>query len=376
MIQNKIKSKTIIKFVDLPRQNKNLKNKISAVVGKIIESAQFIEGDPLVIFEKSFAKFCNKKYAIGLNSGTDALKLALIAYDIKEDDEVITTPNSYFSTAMVVSEIGAKPVFVDIDPDTYTMDTKKIEKAISKKTKAIIPVHLYGQVTNMDPILKLAKKYGLVIIEDACQAHGATYKGKIVPISETGAFSFYPGKNLGCFGDGGALVTNNYDIAKKILYLRNDGSFEKNYHEMFGIKSRLDSLQASILSLKLNYLSKWNFKRRSNAILYTELLGKISNVKIPKEANYASHVFHLYVIEVDRRDELRIYLKKSGIETGIHYPIPIHLQPPYRKLGFKEGDFPITEMKVKRILSLPMFPELRINEIKYVVKKIEDFFKF
>ncbi len=365
-----------IKFVDLPRQNKNLKNKISSVIGKIVESAYFIEGEPLRTFEKSFAKFCNKKYAIGLNSGTDALKLALIAYSIKEGDEVITVPNSYFSTAMVISEIGAKPVFVDIDPDTYTIDTNKIEKAISKKTKAIIPVHLFGQAANMGPILKISRKYGLVIIEDACQAHGAKYNGKMVPVSETGAFSFYPGKNLGCFGDGGALVTDNYDIAKKILALRNDGSIKKNYHEVFGIKSRLDSLQAAILSLKLRYLSRWNLKRRNNAVLYTKLLKKITNIKVPLEANYATHIFHIYAIEIDkRRDELRTYLKKNGIETGIHYPIPIHLQPPYRKLGFKVGDFPETEMKAKKILSLPMFPELTINEIRYISKKIEDFFK-
>lgn len=365
-----------IKFVDLPRQNKNLKNKILSVIGKIVESAYFIEGEPLRTFEKSFAKFCNKKYAIGLNSGTDALKLALIAYGIKEGDEVITVPNSYFSTAMVISEIGAKPVFVDIDSDTYTIDIKKIEKVISKKTKAIIPVHLYGQAANMDPILKLARKYRLVIIEDACQAHGAKYKDKIVPVSETGAFSFYPGKNLGCFGDGGALVTDNYEIAKKILYLRNDGSSKKNYHEIFGIKSRLDSLQAAILSLKLNYLSKWNLRRRNHAILYTKLLKKIIDVKIPIEADYATHIYHIYAIEIDKkRDELRAYLKKNGIETGIHYPIPIHLQSPYRKLGFKEGDFPVAEMKAKRIVSLPMFPELTVDEIKYISKKIEDFFK-
>lgn len=376
MIQNKTKLKKNIKFVDLPRQNKILKTKILTTIKKIVDSANFIAGQPVKTFEESFAKFCNKKYAIGLNSGTDALKLALIAYGIGQDDEVITVPNSYFSTSMVISAIGAKPVFVDIDPDSYTINIKKLEKAISKKTRAIIPVHLYGQTADMDPIIKLAKKHRLIIIEDACQAHGAKYKGKIVPISETGAFSFYPGKNLGCFGDGGALVTDNYDIAKKILYLRNDGSYKKYYHEMFGVKSRLDSLQAAILSLKLNYLSKWNQMRRNHAILYTSLLKTIANVKTPKEADYATHVFHIYAIEVDRRDELKSYLKKSGVETGIHYPVPIHLQPPYRELGFKEGDFPVTEDKAEKILSLPMFPELEDNEIEYIVRKIENFFRF
>lgn len=364
-----------IRFVDLPRQNNILKIKFQNVISEVIDKANFIGGEELRIFEQAFAKFCNKKYAIGLNSGTDALKLALVAYGIKPGDEVITTPNSYFSTAMVISEIGAKPVFVDINSDSYTIDISKLEKAISKKTKAIIPVHLYGQMADMDPILKLSKQYNLKIVEDACQAHGAKYKGKIVPIGETGAFSFYPGKNLGGFGDGGALVTDSPDIAEKVLYLRNDGSIKKYVHKMLGIKSRLDTIQAAILNLKLTYLEGWNNKRRDHASKYNLLLNDVTQVETPKEEAYGEHVYHLYVICTLKRDELGVYLKSKGIETEIHYPIPIHLQEPYIKIGFQKEDFPITEKKSNSILSLPMFPELKDEEITYVCKSIREFFK-
>lgn len=363
-----------VRFVDLPRQNNLLRSQLLETIEKIIDQAIFIEGQPLEDFEQSFAKFCNKKYAVGVNSGTDALKFALIAYGIGGGDEVITAPNGYFSVAAVVSEIGGTPVFLDINPNTYTIDVNKLEKKITKKTRAIIPVHLYGQPADMDPILDLAKKYNLVVIEDACQAHGAKYKVKVVPIGETGAFSFFPGKNLGCFGDGGVLVTDNPEIADKVRYLRNDGSIKKYVHKMLGFKSRLDTLQAAILNFKLNYLEEWNNQRRAHAKKYNEFLKKLPEVKIPFEADYAEHVFHIYVIEIDQRDELQSYLKEKGIETGIHYPTPIHLQEPYLKEGFKEGDFPITEKKVKVLLSLPMFPELTVEEIEYVCFNIKEFF--
>lgn len=364
-----------IKLVDLLRQNHNLKTQIMDTLEKVVDAASFIEGEILENFEKEFAKFCNKRYAIGLNSGTDALKLALIAYGIGQGDEVITVPNSYFSTAMVISEVGAVPIFVDINPDTFAIDVEKAKANITNKTRAIIPVHLYGQVVDMDPLIKLAKEHGLIIIEDACQSHGAQYKGKVVPISETGAFSFYPGKNLGCFGDGGALVTDNDEIAQQVRYLRNDGSKEKYIHKIFGAKSRLDTLQAAILNLKLPFLDEWNNKRRSHSALYKKYLGNISQIKLPKEAEDRKHVFHLYVIETEYREQLQIYLQSKGVETGIHYPIPIHLQEPYLKQGFKKGDFPITEEKSKLILSLPMFPELMDEEIEYICKEIEQFFR-
>ena len=362
-----------IKFVDLARQNKQLKPKLLPIIEKVIDDADFILGKSLEKFEQNFAQYCGKKFAVGVNSGTDALKLALIAYGIGQDDEVITAPNSYFSATMVISQIGAIPVFVDIDPETFLLDFRKLKNALTKNTKAIIPTHLYGQVVDMDPIIAFAKKNNLIVIEDACQAHGAEYKGKKVPIAETGVFSFYPGKNLGCFGDGGALVTDNPTIYEKILYLRNDGAKNKYIHEMFGFKSRLDNLQAAILGLKLSYLDKWNKKRIENAKKYSQLLGEIKNIKRPKMYNDRSYVYHLYVIECQKRDALQDYLKKHGIETGIHYPIPTHLQKPYREMGYKKGDFPITEKKATSILSLPMFPELKEEEIIYVVEKIKRF---
>lgn len=364
-----------IKFVDLSRQNRILKKELMSVIEGVVDQASFIMGKYLEDFEKSFARFCNKKYAVGVNSGTDALKLGLLAYGVKPGDEVITVANGYFSDAMVISEIGATPVFVDIDPDLYTMDANELKKAITKKTKAMIPVHMYGQSVDMDAVLKIAKEYNLVVLEDACQAHGAQYKGKVLPYGETGAFSFYPSKNLGCFGDGGAIVTDNYSVYEKVMYLRNDGSHRKYIHEVFGFKSRLDALQAAILSVKLPYLEKWNRKRRQAAKRYTELLKKISQVKTPVEKEYGLHVYHLYVIETKKRDLLRIYLSDRGVESEIHYPVPIHLQKPYREKGYNKEDFPIAEEKSNKILSLPMFPELKDEEILYVCKTIKDFFK-
>lgn len=370
-----------IDFVDLKRQNKIYKKELMRAIEDVIDEASFIMGPLLSRFEQQFAAYCNKKYCVSVNSGTDALQLALLSYDIKKEDEVITVPNSYFSTAMVISNIGAKPVFVDIDPQSFTIDITKIEEKITEKTKAIIPVHLYGQTADMDPIIEIAKKYNLIVIEDCCQAHGARYlpagkagQGKTVPITETGAFSFYPGKNLGAFGDGGAVVTDNPEIKEKLEYLRNDGSKIKYEHKMFGMKSRLDSLQANILLAKLKYLPSWNEKRRAAAKLYNKLLKGVKQVTTPLEMGYAYHVYHIYAILAQRRDELQKYLKKHGIQTVIHYPIPIHLQEPYKKMGFKEGDFPITEIISQKILSLPIFPEIKDSEIEYICHKIKKFY--
>lgn len=362
-----------IKLVDLARQNKNLKSQLLKTIDEVITRGEFIMGKGLKKFEEEFALYCNKKYAVGLNSGTDALKLALLAYGVGPGDEVITAANGYFSDAMVISEIGAIPVFVDIDEITYTIDVKKIKEKITPKTKAIIPVHMYGQAADMDPILSIAKKHDLVVIEDACQAHGALYKDNIVPYGETGAFSFYPGKNLGCFGDGGILVTDNPEVAEKVRYLSNDGSKVKYHHKMIGIKSRLDTIQAAILSLKLPMLDEWNEQRRKNALIYNNLLKKIDSISTPVELDYAKHVYHLYVIESEHRDQLRRFLTSHDIDTGVHYPVPIHLQEAYANKGFKAGDFPITEKKASRILSLPMFPELTEQEILSACKVIKEF---
>jgi dTDP-4-amino-4,6-dideoxygalactose transaminase len=365
--------KNNIKFVDLYRQNKLIEKRIKSIFAKKIENSDFIDGLMVSAFENEFAKFCNKKYAVSLNSGTDALKFALLAYGVKAGDEVITVPNSYFSTASVISEIGAVPVFVDVNPKYYTIDVKKIEENITKKTKAIIPVHLYGQMAEMDKVMNIAHKYKLKVIEDCCHAHGASYHGKRAPYGETGAFSFYPSKNLGCFGDGGAIVTDNKALAEKIKYLRNDGSVKKYYHEYFGFKSRMDEIQAAVLSLKLPYLNTWNSQRRELARYYIKLLKNVNSISLPQEAEKSEHVYHLFVIEIEKRDQLKDYLKKNNVETIIHYPIPIHLQKPYLENNKYNLKFPVTEAMAKKILSLPIYPGLKKEEVKYICNLIHDF---
>ncbi|OGH18556.1 MAG: hypothetical protein A3F31_05090 [Candidatus Levybacteria bacterium RIFCSPHIGHO2_12_FULL_38_12] len=364
----------IINFVDLKRQNKMYKKEFIEVIEQVFDNAVFIDGEPLEQFERNFAAFCNKKYAVGLNSGTDALFLTLLSHGIGRGDEVITAPNSYIATAMTVSNVGAEPVFVDVDSKSYNIDPTKIEAAITKRTKAIIPVHLYGQPADMDPIIAIAKKYNLIIIEDCCQAHGAKYKGKKVPAGKTGAFSFYPGKNVGAFGDGGAVVTNNWEIKEKLEYLRNDGSIKKYVHAMFGYKSRLDTLQAAILNVKLKHLDDFTQKRRQHANIYNKLLSSIPQITLPKEMEYAYHVYHIYMIQAQRRDDLGKFLKEKGVKTVIHYPTPIHLQKAYKSMGYKKGDFPISEQLAKSILSLPMFPELTYEEINYICSLIREFY--
>lgn len=364
-----------VAFVDLKRQNKRHWKLFSNVLTQSLRNSLFVGGEPVEHFEREFARFCGKKYCVGLNSGTDAILFALLAYGIGPGDEVITAPNSYFSPAMMISQIGATPIFVDVDPHSATIDVTKIEKAITKRTRAIMPVHLCGQPADMDAILTLSNKYRLAIIEDACQAHGAKYKGKIVPVTETGAFSFYPGKNLGSFGDSGALVTDNKKIHDAVLKLRNDGSTEKYVHTQFGYKSRLDTMQAAILSAKLPHLPGWNEKRRKAAKLYNNLLSKIPQVNIPTQMAYSYHVYHLYMIECEQRDKLQTFLTKNGITTVLHYPTPIHLQEPYRKQGYKAGMFPVTEKRCKIILSLPMFPEITEKEIRFVCQTIRAFYE-
>ena len=365
----------MIPFVDLKAQYDSIKDEIDEAIQNVLNNTSFIMGEELKKFEVEFAIFCDVKHAIGVANGSDALILALRACGIGEGDEVITVPHTFISTAEAISNVGGKVVFVDIDPKTYTIDVSEIEEKITEKTKAIIPVHLYGQPADMAPIMRLAKKYNLRVIEDTAQAHGAEYKGKKVgSIGDVGCFSFYPGKNLGAYGDAGMVVTNNERIAKKIKLLRNHGRITKKYeHDIEGYSSRLDNLQAAILSVKLRYLNKWNESRRRNAKKYNELLNNIDGIITPYEAEYAKHVYHLYVIKVEKegRDKLREELNSKGIATGIHYPIPLHLQTAYSYLGYKEGDFPITEKASQEILSLPMFAELsdeQIMEICYWIK--------
>lgn len=363
-----------IPFGDVKVQYNLIKEEIDDAINRVFERGWFILGEELEVFEKEFAKYCNCLYGIGVGSGTEALHLALLALSVTSGDEVITVPNTAVPTISAISLAGAIPKFVDINPETYTMDVTKVESVITKKTKAIIPVHLYGQCADMDAILDIAKSYNLVVIEDACQAHGALYKGKKAgSIGDVGCFSFYPSKNLGAFGDGGMVVTNNAYIAERLRLLRNYGQEKRYHHKIKGINSRLDEIQAAILTVKLKYLDEWNMKRRKKADLYKNLLKGTPSILLPIEASYCKHVYHLLVIRCKQRNELQEFLLKSGIGTLIHYPVPVHLQESYKDLGYRCGDFPITEIYAEIILSLPMYPELDYESIRYIVDKIKKY---
>ncbi len=362
-----------VPFVDLVSQYKELRNQILPAMENIMGKAQFIMGEDVTLFEKEFAELCETQYAVGVDSGTSALELALRAFEISDGDEVITAANTFIATTLAISSAGATPVLVDIHPDTYNIDVEKIEEVITDRTKAIMPVHLYGQPADMDAINRIAKKHKLLVIEDACQAHGAKYKGKPAgSMGDAAAFSFYPGKNLGAYGDGGMVVTNNTKVADGLRLLRDYGQKEKYHHLIKGYNRRLDTLQAAVLRTKLGYLNEWNESRRKNAFKYNELL-QDSRAKLPVDADFAGSVYHLYVIRVQNRDEMLSYLHGKGVSAGIHYPIPIHLQTAYNDLGYQKGDFPVTEQFADEILSLPMFPELSEDQINYVAKTLKDY---
>jgi dTDP-4-amino-4,6-dideoxygalactose transaminase len=368
-----------VKFVDLTRQNKIIEKEILNVWDKQITNCDFILGKEVELFEKEFASFCGTKYAVGVNSGTDALFLSLKAIGIKEGDSVIVPVNTFIATAFAVVYTGAKPVFVDCSEEDFNLDLSQVEDVLKKyknklNIKAIMPVHLYGQCCNMDEVVNLAKKYDLLIVEDACQAHGAKFKNKPAgSFGECAAFSFYPSKNLGCFGDGGIVVTNNESIYNKICMLRNYGQKEKYIHLELGYNSRLDNLQAGILRVKLKYLEQWNQQRIELANYYIEKLSSNKNIVLPKIKNDKKHIWHLFVIRTKQRDELRKYLAENGVETGIHYPVPLHLTPSFKWLGYKHGDFPIAEKFSNEILSLPIFPGMTKDEIDYVIEVIQKF---
>ena len=362
-----------VPFVDLKAQYRLIAQEVNQEIGRVLENTDFILGKNVELFEQEFADYCGASFGVGLDNGTSALELALRAYGIGAGDEVITVANTFIATASAIAFTEAKPVLVDIDPHTYNIEIGAIEQAITSRTKAIIPVHLYGQPADMDPIMELARARGLIVIEDACQAHGASYKGRRVgPIGDVGCFSFYPAKNLGGYGDGGMLVTNNKEIANRVRMLRNYGQKEKYHHLFIAYNRRLDTLQAAVLRVKLKRLDDWNQARRKNAQLYNQLLTNVEVIR-PEEASYAKHVYHLYIIRVQDRDGLQKYLQLKGISTGIHYPIPIHLQEAYQYLGYQRGDFPITEEYAKEMLSLPMYPELTEEQIQYVTQAINDF---
>jgi dTDP-4-amino-4,6-dideoxygalactose transaminase len=360
-----------IPLVNLKRQYLSIKKEIDGAIQEVIDKSAFIMGENVQEFEDEFAEFCGVKYGVGTSSGTTALHLALLVCEIKQGDEVITVPYTFIATTEAISYTGAKVVFVDIEDRGYTMDPEKIEQAITERTKAIIPVHLFGHPADMDKIIDIAKKHSLVIIEDACQAHDAEYKGKKVgSLGDIACFSFYPGKNLGAYGDAGMVVTDNKVLAEKMRLLRNHGYEKKYYHKIEGYNYRLDAIQAAILRVKLKHLDEWTEKRRRNAKLYNQLL-KGSKVKTPLEMEYAKHVYHLYVIRADNRDKLNLRLKENGIGAAIHYPLPLHLQEAYKYLGYKKGDFSVSEACSESLLSLPMFPELTEDEIKKIVEVIK-----
>jgi len=364
-----------VPFLDLKKQYQSIKDEVNVSIQQVMDSGRFALGENVKSFEKEFASFCGAEYAVGVANGTDALHLALLACGIGKGDEVITAPDTFIATTEAISQTGARIVFVDVNLSTYNIDVSQIEKAINKKTKAILPVHLFGQPADMNPIVKIARKYNLKVIEDACQAHGAEYKSKKAgSIGDAGCFSFYPSKNLGAFGDGGIMVTNNKEIAQKVKMLRDHGQIKKYEHLVEGYNSRLDEIQAGILRVKLKRLNAWNNLRRGNASIYNELLKNIDEIITPFEAEYVRHIYYLYVIRTKKRDKLQEYLKSKGIGTGLHYPIPLHLQKAYKYLGYKEGDFPIAEKVAREGLSLPMFPELTEEQIEKVAREIKAFF--
>jgi len=372
-----------VPFVDLKTQYKQIQHEVLPMVTEAMANGAFIGGPHLANFETEFAAFCDTTYCAGVNSGTDALRFALMAAGVGPGDSVITVPHTFIATTEAISQAGATPAFVDIDERTYNMSPQKLDdylksrnrqSSIDNRISAVIPVHLYGQPADMDPILEIAREYNLAVVEDACQAHGALYKGrKAGSLGTVGCFSFYPGKNLGAYGEGGAVVTEDEGIADKIRMLRDHGQAKKYFHDVEGYNGRLDAIQAGVLRIKLKRLSDWNQARRDHAALYDLLLADVPGVTLPFQADFAQSVYHLYVILVEDRDALQKFLGDNGVATGLHYPLPLHLQKAYGHLGYKKGDFPVTERVAGTLLSLPMYPELTRPQIEYVVELIKKF---
>jgi len=364
-----------VPFVDLTAQYETIKEEISASIQAVLSQCNFILGSHVEEFEKSFAAFAAVKHAVGVASGLDALRLGLMSLDIGSGDEVLLPANTFIATALAVSATGATPVLVDCDPGTYNIDVSLIERSITPRTRAIIPVHLAGQSADMDPILAIADKWGLYVIEDAAQAHGALYKGRPCgSVGHVGCFSFYPGKNLGAYGDGGMVVTNDAARAKRLRMLRNYGQEVKYEHLEKGLNSRLDTLQAAVLQAKLPHLGRWNQSRAAHAETYREELTGAGDLTFQQRVPYSNHVYHLFIVETESRDDLKRYLSERGVQVGIHYPVPIHLQKAYADLGYEMGSFPQSERLARRALSLPMYPEMQRDQILYTTGLIHQFF--
>lgn len=384
-----------VPFLDLVTPHRELKDELLSVCAQAFDTAGFIGGSMVSTFENEFAQYCNAKYCVAVNSGTDALRFAYMAAGIKSGDLVLTVPNTFIATSESISQTGASPVFIDMDDTTYNIDVKKVreylltkcerkdgrtvERSSGRPVTAIVPVHLYGQCADMDSIQEIANEFNLIVFEDACQAHGAKYYSKkdgvwkmAGSMGVAAAFSFYPGKNLGCCGEGGAVTTNNEKIAKHIRQLRDHGQAQKYYHDMEGYNGRLDAIQCGLLSIKLKKLPVWTEQRQTAAQIYNELLKGIPGIVTPVEPQWSKAVYHLYVIRTKNRDALQKKLADAGVATGLHYPVPLHLQKAYASSGYKMGDFPVTEKAASEILSLPMFPGLTREQQEYVAEQIKN----
>lgn len=363
----------MIPLVDLKKQYQSIQHEVNGAISGVLESCHFVLGEKVEAFEKDFAGYCQTRFALGVNSGTSALHLALMAAGVGPGDEVITVSFTFIATAAAISYTGARPVFVDVDPETCNIDPAKIEAAITSQTKVIMPVHLYGTCADMDPILDIARRHNLIVIEDAAQAHGAEYNGRRAgSMGELACFSFYPGKNLGAYGEAGAVVTNDERYVDLLKQLRDQGQSRKYYHERVGYNYRMEAIQGSILGVKLKHLDDWTDARRGHARFYQSELSN-SGVRLLAEPANSKAVYHVFPVFVEDRDEMREHLHAAGVSTGVHYPIPVHLQHAYQDLGYKAGDLPHTERLSQEMLSLPMYPELEYEQLNHIVSAVREF---
>ena len=362
-----------VPFLDLKEQHRRLGGELRGAIDRVLESGWFVLGPEVEAFEDAFARYLGCRRLVAVNSGTAALHLSLLALGIGPGDEVITVPYTFIATAEAITAVGARPVLVDVDPVSYTMDPGKVEAAITEKTRAMIPVHLCGQPADMQPLTAIAEQHGIAVVEDACQAHGAQYRGRQAgTLGTAGCFSFYPSKNLGCCGEGGAVAANDAGLAERVSMLRNHGSHGRFDHSFPGFNFRMESLQGSVLSTKLKHLDEWNHARREIAKHYDQKLAG-SGVTVPAEMPYARHVYHLYMIQAPERDRLREALAARGIETGLYYPVPVHLEKAYSHLNYRAGDFPVSEGLAQHSLSLPIYPEMGLDAVDYVASAIQEY---
>ena len=364
-----------VPYLDLPAQMRPIRKEIDAAIARTLDNCSFCLGPDVTQFEKDFARYCGAEHCVAFNSGTSALHVALLLLDIQQGDEVITTPCTFVATSWAISYVNARPVYVDVDDATFNLDPKAVERAITPRTKAILPVHLYGHPADLDPLLKLCRIHNVPLVEDACQAHGAKYREKVVgTFGSISCFSFYPGKNLGAYGEGGALVTNNTAFAARARALREHGSTQRYYHDEVGFNYRMEGIQGAVLGVKLKYLDEWTRGRHRVAHRYHELLSE-TPLQLPREASYAQSAYHLYVVRHPNRDALKKHLEAKKVGCALHYPLPLHLQKCYAHLGHKLGSFPVAEKAARECLSLPIYPEMTDAQIERVAEVIKDFFK-